>query len=439
MKKNLLQSLSVTGLDYIKVKGKSLAARYDNLYKLTNTLNDFGVYCFANRVLNTTVSPYVNAEVAKANAAKFLNFSSQDYLGLAQNEEVKNAAREVIDRFGVHVASSPILTGRNTLTEELECRLANILGMDQCLLFPTGWAACFGVISALVTEYDSLIIDALSHNSLQTGSRFSVRHVQKFRHNDLNHLENLLKKARIKNPDSGVFVVAEGLYSMHSDQPDLKNLIRLVNKYEGILILDIAHDFGALGKKGIGLLEEAEGEDLTNLVLCGSFSKSFASNGGFVAGPEVIRQQLVIFAPSYTFSNGISPMQSALALKCADIIFSEEGDRLRKKLKANIDFARSEFNKKGFTTIGTPSPIVPVFIGEEMLARLMTKELIKDGLLANLAEYPAVPKKKAIFRFQIMATHNSDQIPKAVEIMKTAHHEAKLNFKSMNTAVTENE
>ncbi len=420
MQKNLLSSLNGSGLDYIKVKGKSLADRYSSLFNYTSLLKKNGFYSYANRVLNTSVSTHVIAEVANSPSHKYLNFSSQDYLGLAQDEQVKNAAKDVVDKFGIHVASSPILTGRNSLTEQLENRLAGILGTEQCLLFPTGWAACFGVISALVSEYDFLIIDALSHNSLQVGSKYSTKHVKKYKHNDLDHLHKLLKKCRDENPQAGIFVVAEGLYSMNSDMPDLKNLLKLVNTYEAVLILDIAHDFGAMGKKGLGILENVQNENLDNVVLCGSFSKSFASNGGFVAGPEVIRQQLIVFAPSYTFSNGISPVQSAIALKCADIIFSPHGQVLRKKLKTNIDFAIQQFNSNGFITNGIPSPIVPVFIGHEKLARLISKEIVKKHLLANLAEYPGVPKAKAVFRFQLMATHTTDLIPEAVQIMKFA-------------------
>ncbi len=431
MKTDFLNALNVCGLDFIRIKGKTLIERHKPLDDFTILRNKFGVYSCANRVINTKVTPHVEVEVDHRKSEKFLNFSSQDYLGLAQNEDVKNAVKNIIDEYGIHAASSPILTGRNKLTETLENKLAEKFKAEQCLLYPTGWAACFGVIASLVTELDYIIVDALSHNSLQVACKYSTSHVQKFRHNDLEHLEKLLKKRRESEPNAGIFVIVEGLYSMNSDMPDLKNVLRLVNKYEAILILDVAHDFGAMGQKGLGILETVENENLENVVICGSFSKSFASNGGFVVGQKVIRQQLIVFSPTYTFSNGISPMQSAAALKCFEIIFSKEGDVLRKKLKDNINFAIKEFNKNGFITNGIPSPIVPVHIGADDLARLMSKEIINQRLLANLAEYPGVPKKQAIFRFQLMSNHTQKQISDAVQRMKTAKEDAASTLKEI--------
>jgi 7-keto-8-aminopelargonate synthetase-like enzyme len=243
-------------------------------------------------------------------------------------------------------------------------------------------------------------------------------------------------KCREKNPNGSIFVVIESLYSMNSDVPDLKNVLHLIRKYEAILILDIAHDFGAIGEKGLGLLETIDMKDLENVVLCGAFSKSFASNGGFVASQQVLRPQLVVFSPSYTFSNGISPMQCAIALKCAEIMFSRDGVTLRQKLKSNIDFAIREFQSNGFKTNGIPSPIVPVFIGAEDLARLISREITKKGLLANLAEFPAVPRGQSIFRFQLMSTHQSEQIDKAVRILKSTKSEAEISLRELKDKVT---
>jgi 7-keto-8-aminopelargonate synthetase-like enzyme len=204
---------------------------------------------------------------------------------------------------------------------------------------------------------------------------------------------------------------------MNSDMPDLKKVVELIKKYEAILILDIAHDFGAMGEKGLGILESLGNERPDNIVLVGAFSKSFASNGGFVAGPLSIRKRMIVFAPTYTFTNGISPMQCAVANKCADIIFSERGDQLRKKLMENILHAWQEFSKYGFHVNGIPSPIIPVVIGDEALTRIMGRENIRKGLLANISEFPAVPRRQAIFRFQMMANHSFDEIRESARIL----------------------
>ena len=426
MKPVYLKALEESVLDYLKVKGKTLVERYQPFLDYTALRDKFGVLSFANRVLTSPVSPYVDAEISHNKSLRYLNFSSQDYLGLAQNEEVKKAGRDVIDEYGVHTAAAPVLTGRNKLTEELEYKLAKVLNTEQCLLFPTGWGACFGAIAALITENDQLIIDGLSHNSLQVAAKYATPNIHKFRHNDLEYLEKLLKTCRAKGPETGVFIVIESLYSMNSDAPDLQAVLDLAIKYEAILIIDIAHDFGAMGERGLGLLETIQDKDRQNVVLCGSFSKSFATNGGFVAGPEIIRSQIIAFSYSYTFSNGISPIQCAIALKCFEKIFSDEGEKLRNKLNENINFAIRKFRENDFCTIGTPSPIVPVFIGEESFGRLITRENTKRGLLVNLAEFPAVPKGKSIFRFQLMGTHLEGQITEAIEVLKSSRKDAEL-------------
>ena len=424
MKPNFSKAMGGSALDFYKISGKTLLERHKNLNDYGSLLEEHGVSFIANRVLTSLVSTSITAEIGGLQKKEYLNFSSQDYLGLSQDEEVKNAARLAIDEFGVHTASSPILSGRNKLVEKLEGKLASILGTDQCLLFPIGWGACFGAISALVSQSDHLILDGLSHNSLQVGSNYSTRNIHKFRHNDVEHLEALLKRIRESNAGTGIFVVIEGLYSMNSDMPDLKKVVQVTQQYEAILILDIAHDFGAMGKQGLGILESIGDERPDNLVLVGAFSRSFASNGGFVAGPAAIRRRIIVFAPTYTFTNGISPMQCSIAHKCADIIFSERGDHLRKKLMENILYAWQEFGHYGFHVNGIPSPIIPVVIGDEALTRIMSRENVKTGLLANISEFPAVPRRKAIFRFQMMSNHSFEEIRTGVQILNQSKKSA---------------
>jgi 7-keto-8-aminopelargonate synthetase-like enzyme len=424
MKADFSKAMGGSALDFYKISGKTLEERHRSINEYSSVLEEHNVYFIANRVLTSLVSTSITAEIGRQEQKTYLNFSSQDYLGLSQHEEVKNAARKAIDEYGVHTASSPILSGRNKLVEQLEERLASLVGMDQCLLFPVGWGACFGAITALVSQNDHLMLDALSHNSLQVGANFATRNIHKFKHNSVEHLESLLKRIRETHPATGIFVVIEGLYSMHSDMPDLKKIIELTRKYEAILILDIAHDFGAMGQKGLGILETLGEERPDNLVLVGAFSKSFATNGGFVAGPESIRRRIIVFAPTYTFTNGISPMQCSVAHKCAEIIFSERGDQLRKKLMENILYAWQEFGNYGFHVNGIPSPIIPVVIGDEALTRLMGRENVGKGLLANISEFPAVPRRKAIFRFQMMANHSFDEIRQGAGILNESRKAA---------------
>jgi 7-keto-8-aminopelargonate synthetase-like enzyme len=237
------------------------------------------------------------------------------------------------------------------------------------------------------------------------------------------HLDGILDKCRKADNMNGLFIVTESLFSMNSDSPDLRRLMELAHKYEAIVIIDTAHDLGVIGKTGLGALETIDIQYSKNLVICGAFSKAFGTNGGFVAGPAEIRKQLVIMTPTYIFSTGASPLQCHIAGKSLDLIFSEQGEQLRLKLKELVVYAVKKFKKNGFTLIGKPTQIIPVLIGNERIARMIFKETFSQGLMINLVEFPAVPKGKAIFRFQLMATHKKTDIDKAIKILRNAREQ----------------
>jgi 7-keto-8-aminopelargonate synthetase-like enzyme len=199
--------------------------------------------------------------------------------------------------------------------------------------------------------------------------------------------------------------------------------MELAHKYEAIVIIDCAHDLGVTGKTGLGLLETIDLQYSKNLIICGAFSKAFGTNGGFIAGPAEIRKQMIIMSPSYMFSTGASPLQCHIASTSLDLVFSEEGDRIRKRLQELVNFTVKQFRENGFIINGIPSQIVPVLIGHERLARMIFKKIFEQGMLVNLIEFPAVPKGKAIFRFQLMASHHEKDIELAIEIMKNARLE----------------
>jgi 7-keto-8-aminopelargonate synthetase-like enzyme len=350
-----------------------------------------------------------------------LNFGTQDYLGFSRNEELIDSIHHFVENERImHSAGSPTLTGRTRWTDEVEAKMANILKMQTCLIFPSGWMGCFGAVAGLANGKDTIVMDALAHNCLQIAARLSTHNIFKFNHNDMRHLEETLEKCRQTDDKNGLIVVTESLFSMNSDSPDLRRMMELVHKYEAILIIDTAHDFGVIGEKGLGLLETYEMQYEKNVIICGAFSKAFGTNGGFIAGPEVVRAQLTIMAPTYIFSTGASPLQCKLASKSLDLVFSDEGARMRKRLKELVFFAIAKFKEKGFTVIGKPTQIIPVLIGHERLARMIFRLVFNQGLLVNLIEFPAVPKGKAIFRFQLMANHTEKEIEEAIEMMAAA-------------------
>ena len=380
--------------------------------------------------------PYARTLHAKAGAVTELssqngrrvtgmNFGSQDYLGLSLHPAITEAAIAALRQYGPHAAASPMLQGNTLPGRALERALGEVLQMEHVLLFPTGWAAGFGTITGLVRPQDTIVIDHLAHASLLQGARAATHNVYLFRHNDHNALRHRLSKIRQSDPDNAILVVSEGLFSMDSDSPAIEMLQQVAHEFGAVLMMDIAHDFGATGPGGTGQLGIQQMVGKVDLVM-GSFSKTFATNGGFVATREKpVHQFLGIYAGSHMYSNGISPVQSAVALESLRVVRSEEGDALRSKAFDNILRLRAGCESRGIECLGNPSNVVPVMCGDETVAKWTSRLLEENGLIANLVEFPAVPRGTARFRFQVMATHSEEQVDRAVEIFSDCLDEAR--------------
>lgn len=409
--------------DYVLPRGVGLEGRCAPYHDYADERRDAGTW-WVGRVLMSQASHTVTmADEFGQNPQPCINFGSQDYLALSQHPQVKEAAKRAVDEWGIHSAGSPALIGRTDALLRLEWNLRSLLSKEACTIYPTGWAAGFGVITGLVRQNDSVIMDTFSHNCLHEGAKHATKNILKFTHNDLNHLEYLLQEERGKRPRNGLFIIMESLYSMDSDSPNLSEAIKLVRKYNGILILDVAHDFGAMGESGLGLLETVSLVDGPDIIM-GSFSKTFASNGGFIASSQKVKDYLALHSSPLTFSNAFSPIQTCIVSQCFDIIFSDEGAALRRQLSTNITLMRTLMAEGGMEVGGTPSPIVPVFVGDERIARLTYKHLASNLLLANLVEFPGVPKGKARFRFQMMSSHTASNIRDAAGIMVECREKA---------------
>jgi glycine C-acetyltransferase len=354
-----------------------------------------------------------------------INFGSQDYLGLAGHHAIFDAAILALDEFGPHAAASPMLQGNTEVGRKLERRLGDALQAENVLLFPTGWAAGFGTITGLVRSTDTIIIDQLAHACLMQGTRAATQNLFLFRHNDVDALRRRLMKVRSKDTSNAILVVTEGLFSMDSDSPRIDAMQQLCREFNAVLMVDVAHDCFASGPRGTGQIGVQDMLGRVDLVM-GSFSKTLATNGGFLATRErSVRQYLGIFGGSHMYSNGISPVQAGVALAALDIVRSPEGDELREKAYDNILRLRAGFEANGIRCLGEPSNVVPVMAGDDAVAKWTARLLEENGLIANLVEFPAVPRGEARFRFQIMASHTSEQIDLAVEIFTAALNEAK--------------
>lgn len=378
-------------------------------------------------------SPATETRLRTQNGAivEGLNFGSQDYLGLASHPSIHEAAMRALRDFGPHSAASPMLQGNTRLSKSLEREIAELLNMDHVLLFPTGWAAGFGTITGLVRADDYIVIDQLAHACLMQGARAATEKHFFFRHNDISSLGARLRSIRAKDSHNAILVVSEGLFSMDSDFPDIAALQAVCHEFDAVLMMDVAHDLGAMGPGGTGQLGLQKYLGKVDLVM-GSFSKTFSSNGGFLATHDLsVKQFVSIYGGSHTYSNALSPIQAGVAMEAMRIVRSEEGDRLRQMSMKNINHLREQFASIGAECLGSPSNIVPVSVGDETLAKWTSCFLERDGLLANLVEFPAVARGKARFRFQVMASHAEDQIEQAVEIFAQSRESARRKMQAV--------
>lgn len=360
-----------------------------------------------------------------------VNFASQDYLSLSSHPEVVAAANAAIGRFGVHSAGSPALMGNTALSSELEGRLAEFLGYRDSTVFATGWAAGYGVIKTLVQPDDYIVIDMLAHASLQEGARNATRNVFSVPHLSNAGVARRLEHIRRDRPEVGILVVTETVFSMDSDVPDLAALVEICRRWNATLLVDAAHDLGALGPTGRGVIER-QGLVGEIDILMGSFSKTFASNGGYVASNHpALKLALRSSCGPLTFSNALSPVQCAIVLKALDIVQSEDGRERRRRLDRNALRLRAGLKGAGFEVLGEPSPIVPAILGNSATCRLATRYALEGGALVNMAEHPAVPMNACRWRLQVMADHTDVQIGRMVDVAIAARAHAGIHLASI--------
>jgi glycine C-acetyltransferase len=357
-----------------------------------------------------------------------LNFASQDYLGLSSDQDIKDVAKAVIEEYGVHSAGSSALAGNTKYSIKLEETISNFLHLDHTVLYPTGWAAGYGVIKALVGAADHVVMDGLSHACLQEGANSATDNVRLHGHLDLHSVRRHLRSIRERDTENSILVVTESLFSMDSDTPDLAAMQDLCHEFGATLLVDVAHDLGAIGEGGRGFIGSQNMLGKIDIVM-GSFSKTFASNGGFVScNSPAVRQYLKFYGCTATFSNALSPVQAATVTKAFEIVQSDKGRDLRWLLMKRVGQLRKAFTDSGLELIGNPSAIVPVVVGEEALARMVSRRLPELGVIANLVEFPAVAKGNARFRFQVMAKHTAENVKEVAEKFRVAVDVAKSEY-----------
>ena len=340
---------------------------------------------------------------------RVLMFGSNSYLGLTSHPKIKEASKKAIDKYGTGCAGSRFLNGTLDIHIELENRLAKYVGKEAAVLFSTGFQVNLGVLSCITGRNDYLILDEYDHASLIDGSRLSFSKVIKYAHNNMADLE---RKLSILPEEAVKLIVVDGIFSMEGDIVKLPEIVELSKKYGANIMVDDAHSLGVIGHKGAGTASHFGLTDDVDLIM-GTFSKSLASLGGFIAADAITIDYLKHRARSLMFSASMTPASVASVIAALDIIESEP-ERIQ-KLWDNTNYAMKLLLEEGFDLGPTESPILPIYVRDNDKTFLVTKYLQEAGIFVNPVVSPAVPSDSSLLRFSLMATHTFEQIDEAIE------------------------
>lgn len=349
--------------------------------------------------------------VVKIKGKDTLMFGSNSYLGLTSHPKLKEASKIAIDKYGSGCAGSRFLNGTLDIHLELEEKLADYVGKESTLVFSTGYQVNLGVISSIPGRHDYIIIDELDHACIIDGSRLSFAKVLKYKHNDMASLEKILTKC---DPDKIKLICVDGVFSMEGDLCKLPEIIKLSKKYNANVMVDDAHGLGVMGELGRGTSDHFGLTDDVDLIM-GTFSKSLASIGGFIAASHDTINYLKHNARSLIFSASIAPANAASVIAAIDLIKSEP-ERIQ-QLWDNTNYAMKLFAEYGFDTGHTETPIIPVMIRDDFKTFNLTKMLLDEGVFINPVVSPAVASTSSLIRYSLMATHTKEQIESSIEKM----------------------
>ncbi len=372
-------------------------------YDVPGEVRRAGLYSFF-RVVESAQDPEVSM-----GGRRLLMLGSNNYLGLTNDPRVKEAAIEAIRKYGSGCAGSRFLNGTLDLHVKLEQRLAEFMRKEAAITFATGFQVNLGAISCLVGKGDTVYLDKQDHACIIDGARLSFGEISKFRHNDVRDLRRQMKN---DTDAKGRLIVVDGVFSMEGDIAPLPELVGLAREFEAALMVDDAHGIGVLGRTGRGTAEHFGLEDDVDLIM-GTFSKSMASVGGFIAGDAVVIDYIKHRARSMMFSAAPPPASVAAALATVEIM--EREPERREWLWANTRFFAEGLRSLGFDTGESRTPVVPVVVGEDVAALRMVQRLQDEGVFVNCVISPATPPGRALIRTSLMATHTREQLSRALE------------------------
>ncbi len=343
------------------------------------------------------------------NGKKVLMFGSNCYSGLVNDPRIKEAAIEATRKYGTGCAGSPFLNGTLDIHKELERQLADYMGKEDVMIYSTGFGVNLGVVSTLTGREDYILWDEQDHASIIEGRRLSFSQQLKYKHNDMDSLEKQLKKC---DPDKVKLIVSDSVFSMEGDVANVKEMVRLAKQYNASVMIDEAHGIGVFGEGGRGVCH-AQGVAKDVDLIMGTFSKSFASLGGFIATNKEITNFLRHHSRSYIFTASITPASTAAALKALEIMKTEP--ERQENLWKLTNHALEGFRSAGFEIGNTSTPIIPLFIRDDFKTFAITRDLLEEGIFVNPVVSPAVAPTDTLIRFSLMATHTMEQVDRALE------------------------
>lgn len=358
-----------------------------------------------------SISSEQNTEVTMQ-GRRVLMFGSNSYMGLTNHPKVIEAAVEATRKYGTGMAGSPFLNGTLDIHKELEAKIADYVGKEDAMIYSTGFGVNLGVVSSLTDRKDYIILDEQDHASIIEGRRLSFSNYLKYRHNDMESLENMLRKC---DPDRVKLIVTDGVFSMEGDVANLPEIVRLAKQYNASVMVDEAHGIGVFGEGGRGTCNHFGVTDDVDLIM-GTFSKSFASLGGFIATDRSITNFLRHHSRSYIFTASITPAATAAASAALDIMIAEP--ERQEHLWALTRYALESFRAMGCEIGHTSTPIIPLFIRDDYKTFHVTRDLLDEGVFVNPVVTPAVAPQDTLIRYSLMATHTKEQVTRSLEAIE---------------------
>ena len=373
-------------------------------FQAAKDLQQAGLYNFF-RVIESAQESTV-----KYNGREVIMLGSNNYLGLTNHPRVKEAAQQAIEKYGTGCAGSRFLNGTLDIHVELEEKLAVLVGKEAALVFSTGFMVNQGAISTLVGRNETVIVDRTDHASIIDGTRLSFGNVRKYRHNDMENLEYVLQAEE----DTAKLLVVDGVFSMEGDIAHLPQIVELSERYDAVVMVDDAHGIGVMGNQGRGTCDHFGLTDRVHVIM-GTFSKSLASVGGFIASDEQTIHYIKHLARALMFSASIPPASVASVSAAVDVMLEE--DWRHEALWRNTEVMRDRLHEAGFDTGPSATPVIPAVIGDDMTAYKMCGRLFEEGVFVNVVVSPAVEVGNALIRLSLMATHTEDEIHQAMDKM----------------------